>query len=372
VKDTVWKAIKWLLGCGLLATVIWLNWDDIVDKVRQVREEGFAWHLMLFSGLIYLIGLMITFYRWYLLVRVQNLPFRQVDAVRIGFVGFFFNNFLPGAISGDAIKAYFVFREHPDDRTVAIATIIVDRVIGLLGLIFLTGFVGIFYWQEAWDVETLRWILIFVWCVTAATILGWTAVALLPLPLPAIRERVRRIPGAGRILAPLVRCVELYRSHSRAVVVSMILAMIAHVGFVTSFYLCALSVGKEVPTWQAQFLLVPIGMVVQAVPLTPGGNLGVSEFVYKKLFEFKVGPDLAVAGLLACVAMRVVSWAVALIGLICYLPLRATIRKECFHTSPVESEQNEPSAAPVPHGAANRETPFGSQPADKSHEAVPQ
>lgn len=339
MKESVWKIGKWLFGCGLLAAVIWFNWDDIEDKVRQVREEGFAWHLMLFSGLIYLCGLMITFYRWFLLVRVQDLPFRQVDAVRIGFVGFFFNNFLPGAISGDAVKGYFVFREHPDDRTVAIATIIVDRVIGLLGLVFLTGFVGIFYWQEAWDVETLRWILVFVWGVTAATILGWVAVAMLPLPLVAIRERLRRIPAAGKVLAALVRCVELYRSHSQAVAVSMILAMIAHVGFVTSFYLCALSVGKEVPTWQAQFLLVPIGMVVQAVPLTPGGNLGVSEFVYKKLFEFKIGPELAVAGILACVAMRVVSWAVALIGLVCYLPLRTTIRKECFQAPPAEPAQ---------------------------------
>jgi uncharacterized protein (TIRG00374 family) len=279
---------------------------------------------------------------------------------------------LPGAISGDAVKAYFVFREHPENRTVAIATIIVDRVIGLLGLLFLTGFVGIFYWQEAWDVETLRWILIFVWCVSAATILGWFAVAMLPLPLAGIRERVRRFPGLGKIFAALVRCVELYRNHSQAIVVSMLLAMLAHVGFVSSFYLCSLSVGKEVPTWQAQFLLVPIGMVVQAVPLTPGGNLGVGEWVYKKLFEFKIGPDLAVAGLLACVAMRVVSWAVALIGLVCYLPLRATIRKECFDTAATDADPNGASAGSLPDAGANGQAAFGTQQPDKNHEAVPQ
>jgi uncharacterized membrane protein YbhN (UPF0104 family) len=180
------------------------------------------------------------------------------------------------------------------------------------------------------------------------------------------------VPKLGRILAELVLCVEMYRYHSRAVVAATILAMIGHVGFVSSFYFCAVSVnaGKEVPSLQAQFLLLPIGFVVQAVPLTPGGNLGVGEVVFQNLFEYKVGKEDAIAGFLACVAQRVVGWAVALIGLLCYLPLRPAIRKEYLEHTKAEPPVKEGSSATAPTG--NGQAAISSQPTDIDHEAVPQ
>jgi uncharacterized membrane protein YbhN (UPF0104 family) len=345
----------WLLGFGLIAGLAWLNWDGITETVNRVRLVGFAWHWLGLAFLVYVVSLGITFYRWFVLVRAQELPFGQVDALRLGLVGFFFNNFMPGAIGGDVIKAVFVAREQ-QKRTVAIATIVVDRVIGLLGLVLLSGLVGVFYWQEAWDKEVLRWILIFVWGVSAGAILGWLAVAILPLPLAELAGRLRRIPVVGRVLAELICCLVMYRDHSRAVVLAMIMAMIGHVGFVGSFYFCSLSFGRDVPSLASQFLVVPIGFVVQAVPLTPGGNLGVGEAVFQKLFEFKVGREKAVAGFLACAAQRLVAWSVAFIGLMCYLPLRSTIRREPWTDSPLSDGQ----AALHP------------QQAEIDHEAVPQ
>src|SRR5262249_38520042 len=57
------------------------------------------------------IGLLGTFWRWYVLVRAQDLPFRLSDAFRLGFIGYFFNTFLPGSIGGDFVKAACIARE---------------------------------------------------------------------------------------------------------------------------------------------------------------------------------------------------------------------------------------------------------------------
>ncbi|MEC8570467.1 MAG: lysylphosphatidylglycerol synthase transmembrane domain-containing protein, partial [Planctomycetota bacterium] len=88
-----------------------------------------------------LLALLITFVRWYFLVYGLGLPIRIWDAIRFGFVGYFFNFVTVGTVGGDALRAFFVARNNPDRRTEAIATVVVDRLIGLVALFTLTGIV---------------------------------------------------------------------------------------------------------------------------------------------------------------------------------------------------------------------------------------
>ena len=83
--------------------------------------------------------------RWFLLVRAQNLPFTLTNAMRLGMVGNYFNTLLPGAVGGDVIKAVFLAREQ-SRRAVAIATIILDRIIGLCGLVWVVAVLGSLFW----------------------------------------------------------------------------------------------------------------------------------------------------------------------------------------------------------------------------------
>ena len=65
---------------------------------------------------------------------------------------------------------------------------------------------------------------------------------------------------------------------------ALVLAMIGHVGFVMSYYWSSLAVPPPVPSLQQQWLLVPVGMVAESVPLTPG-NLGVGEALFGYLYH---------------------------------------------------------------------------------------
>ena len=55
--------------------------------------------------------------------------------MRIGLIGFFYNSVLPGSVGGDIIKAAAIAREQ-SRRTIAVATVIMDRVIALWGLVW--------------------------------------------------------------------------------------------------------------------------------------------------------------------------------------------------------------------------------------------
>ena len=52
----------------------------------------------------------------------------------LGFIGIVFNLVIPGAVGGDLIKAAYLVRMHIK-KTQAIASMVIDRILGLLGAV---------------------------------------------------------------------------------------------------------------------------------------------------------------------------------------------------------------------------------------------
>ena len=94
--------------------------------------------------LVVLTAVSVTIVRWYLLVRALGLRFRLVDAFRLGYLGYLLNFVSVGSVGGDLFKAIFIAREQPGRRAEAVATVLVDRIVGMYGLVLLTsGVIGL-------------------------------------------------------------------------------------------------------------------------------------------------------------------------------------------------------------------------------------
>jgi hypothetical protein len=103
------------------------------------------------------------------------------------------------------------------------------------------------------------------------------------------------------------------------------LAIIGHVGFVLTFYLATrtLNNADEVPTVQAHYLLVPVGMAIQNGCPTPGG-IGGGEVGFGELYR-RVGFDFD-KGVLGSLTKRVVEWILGLAGYLVYLRMKPALR----------------------------------------------
>ena len=88
-----------------------------------------------------------TFVRWYLLVRVIEPRFKFSRPCFLGLIGMVFNLVIPGAVGGDLIKAAYLVRECGSGKTQAIASMVIDRILGLLGLFILASIAGGFAWR---------------------------------------------------------------------------------------------------------------------------------------------------------------------------------------------------------------------------------
>jgi glycosyltransferase 2 family protein len=281
---------------------------------------------------------MLTFVRWYILVRAVELPFRLLDAFRLGFVGLFFNSFMPGSVGGDVIKAAALAREQ-DRRAVAVATVLMDRAIALWALIWFVALLGAVFWLSGLLVgqgaEQCRTIVTLAWMIIGVSMLVWTALGLLPdWRAQRFAGRLERLPRVGLAVAELWRAVWMYRCRPRAVFSVLVLSWIGHVGFVFFFYCAVLSLwqpdsGEQIPTLTQHFLIVPIGLVIQAAPFFPGGA-GIGELGFGLLYQW-LGCSEA-SGVLGSLVQRVINWTLGLFGYAMYLHMRAalqaTLRRE--------------------------------------------
>src|SRR3954454_20452724 len=134
-----------MVGFGLLGLVIYQN----REKIAEVFQRPVDFRYFALGMGIYLTALLITFARWHQLVRAQGLEFSLRDAVRLGFIGNVFNLVIPGAVGGDVIKAAFLCRMQPDKKPRAVASMVLDRILGLLGLFTLAAVAGAFAWPSA-------------------------------------------------------------------------------------------------------------------------------------------------------------------------------------------------------------------------------
>jgi uncharacterized membrane protein YbhN (UPF0104 family) len=336
-KRIVIIVLKYGLGLGLLAWVVWKYWTIDYDGqdvgIGAALQRPIHWLPFLCTALFCLTSMLLTFLRWFILVRAQDLPFTVPNSIRLGLIGYYFNTFLPGAVGGDIIKAAFIAREQKR-RTVAVSTVLLDRVVGLCGLVWLCATMGILFWLsgsltvlDTLGRRALEIIIAGAAVIMAGSLVFWFLLGFLPIRRAEIfAARLARIPKVGHSLAEFWRSVWIYRCRGRAIAMAMGISMISHTGLVFAFYFAAqtLTPVQELPSLVTHFLIVPVGMTIRAGIPTPGG-IGGGEYAFGTLYEM-LG-FMAAAGILALLAQRVVEWSIGLVGYLVFLRMKPALRE---------------------------------------------
>jgi len=296
-----------VLAFGLLALVIGQN----REKIREVFSRPLDLRLLALAVAIYFVGMVSTFVRWFCLVRVIEPKFRFSATMLLGLIGMVFNLVIPGAVGGDLIKAAYLVRMRIR-KTQAVASMVIDRIVGLLGLFILAAIAGGFAWRMApADVQKL---------IMAA----WVAVGLGVFALIAIFSRIltRMFPQLkgghtrlGVVVSELSEMSATYSGRLEVVLGAIALSVWNHAMNVGAFYVIGRMLFPAMTTTLVQhFLMVPLTLFSMAVPL-PFGALGLSEEVSQQLFKLVNHPS----GALAMMGFRVLMYAGGLVGACVYL-----------------------------------------------------
>ncbi|QOJ14507.1 MAG: flippase-like domain-containing protein [Planctomycetia bacterium] len=243
------------------------------------------------------------------MLAIQGVRLRGWDATKLTFVGNFFNFALPGTTGGDLIKAYYITR-FTAQKTEAVTTVFLDRVVGLLGLVILAGGMMAISWDGG-QFGRLAMVIGAVCAglaVLAAMVMSKRLRHLIRLP-----QLAARLP-AGEHLLRVGRSFTAMRSRPTMVLAALLLTVLLQACVMVSAYFMALALGMK-DDFVRYFIYVPIGFLIAAIPVSPPQAFGVMEWAYIQFFA-NTGMSSASQAVTFALAVRAIQLVWALPGVL--------------------------------------------------------
>ncbi|RME18178.1 MAG: UPF0104 family protein, partial [Bdellovibrio sp.] len=288
MKDRFFTLLKVIIAVGLIVWLVAKGNLSLKDMSHLFSPLAF----LFFMGLA-VINLLITAWRWHVLLKAKGFSLSFKDVFPLQLIGVFFSFALPaGSVGGDLVKGYYVIKGEDQRKLDAGMTVLMDRIVGLyamvfLGLFFMTLKVSVFWNSPA---------LFSLYMMTAAAFGGLTLVLLLAFSHKAFslfNKILVHMPLGDKVLK-VYEGMKSYRNHKLALIKAFSLSLLAQAVGVLFFMVAGSFLKVSGVPWTTYFFVVPIGMLITAIPLSQGG-VGVGQVAMMYLFGVFTGiKDLVV------------------------------------------------------------------------------
>jgi hypothetical protein len=266
--------------------IYWLIQSGKLDfkLLLELKEHPSAVASALFFAIL---NILIVAWRWRLILSArtsEHLPLKGI--LSITWIGQFFSSVLPGSVSGDLIKIIYV--RHYDknlSKKFLLASIFIDRLMGLAGLILLVGISSIIF-GAAMDtsIEGFKQLLQMNFLLVGIVLSSMIIFFIGHRPVERILIIIRGKIGLHRILDRVINLWsdlgEIRPKMLKAILISLV---IQFVGVLVFWSLISPFVDDKLDFIHA-LCFIPIGLMTLALPVAPGG-LGVGHAIFQKLFE---------------------------------------------------------------------------------------
>jgi glycosyltransferase 2 family protein len=253
------------VAAAIIAVTIWASQNNrYVILGRSFAKMG-PWF---FAGIVaaFIASQAILASRWWLLLRTQGIHIHILAAVKLHFLGLFYNNAMPGSVGGDLIRAWYVTK-HTEKKFEAVLSIFVDRFVGLLSALIMAGFcyfvllrnVNLGASQKAAS-GILKWLVIII-----AVLLILTAI------IPAGRRLLAKVYQYGVTFAKkLGTAAVLYGRNPLTILTAFCLTFLLQGIVITGFWLIGRQIGIEAGV-KYYFVFFPLTWGLGAIPVSVGG-----------------------------------------------------------------------------------------------------
>jgi len=282
------KRTTWLRWLGTLLSIILFivllrqqgqGWKDIIAAASQI-----SWWRFLLAFCLVMVSRLAVAGRWHALMHSAGTGITPSQSIRLTFTMLFASNFLPTTIGGDVVRYAGAVRLG-FNNAISLASLVVDRLIGMAGMAMALPF-GVFaYFQYIQPTSSL------------------TVVA-----IPWLQPLIERFK---RYLLELLQAVKIWLNKPRSLLSSL--------GFTWVHMLCTFSavsvllagMGEQVPFWMIMGLWSATYFIT-LLPISING-MGVQELAIT-YFYVKIGGISPASGVTLALLMRLLQMAASLPG----------------------------------------------------------
>lgn len=314
-KTVLFVVFKFLFAFGLIA---WLVSNGMLDFSSLTVLVDFR-HFGVLAFLIFL-NLLVNNIRWTAMLKMKGFGFTNKHTFPLTLIGTFFNYAMPGGLGGDVVKGYYLLKRSSDSRTLAAITVLMDRLIGMYGMV-MVSVVGI---AVEWSAVQAHPELQILALLVVGLFLGMTAFFAVSFSVvvyhhPLVDLLFEKLPG-GAFLNKLYEAVHSYRNHPASLLYFLFLSLISQLLIVIFVWYFAWISGVQELMFFIYLFAVPLAIISTVLPVAPGG-IGVGQAAAYYLFglfagiEGHFGPD-------AITAYQVVLFGWGLFGAYFYITAR--------------------------------------------------
>jgi hypothetical protein len=244
--------------------------------------------------LVFFLCTIVATARWKILLAVQDINMTWLRTWQLFMIGMFFNLFMLGSTGGDVVKMFLTMREARNNKAAALLSVFMDRVIGMLALIFLS--VGFLYFRydllnHAEGSSTLLNLLLWLMAAALLIIVGMFAVS----ALGWVHYLPQWTPLRGRIVEISAAC-HMYAKGWRLTIWAFLISFPLFGMFFTTFYCAARAFTDQLGIVDI-FSVMPIVAVITAIPISVSG-IGLRESLFVSLLA-PFGVAAAIATLIS-------------------------------------------------------------------------
>lgn len=222
--------------------------------------------------------------RVWLILRSYDIRIPVVRMFMINWIGGFFNTCLPGGVSGDVVKGYYIVQEdRKKEITNVIVTLVIDRIIGVSSLIILS-FLTLLVYDRLVGENVLPGPLVYMVIGLFTGVVVFYGILLFPFQEgkdPLVRF-ISILPGKDTLLR-IYRAFKHFQQHKGVLLYSIIISIGVHLSFVAMLVEIARFMGKSVAVAD-QLFIMPLGFITTVIPLAPGG-IGIGHVAFDSLYR---------------------------------------------------------------------------------------
>lgn len=278
-KNILLVTSKILIAAGLL---YWLFSSGKLDFSLIIKSLNYPLSWVVGLSCV-ILNIIIGAYRWKILVHtIHDITFFK--SLRLTWIGLLFNSVLPGAVSGDFIKVVYAKKEIPKlSKTFLLVSVMIDRVLGLIGLLILLGLGTILLGTSNSLIESSG--LIYFNFILFIGALVFIVSLFLPVKIQSIFLVIgKKVPILGDHIHKTLAAIWDIGRNKKIILSGILISIIGQASNISAFYFLIKPFVTSELTLGMCFSFVPIGLICVAIPITPAG-LGLGHAVFDKLFS---------------------------------------------------------------------------------------
>jgi hypothetical protein len=273
-----------------------------VDIIQRLHFNKQTIILLCLDAILLFIGALLLSLRMWRLLRIVGFNIGFSEALRVNLASMCLGLVLPGLIGIDAIRASYFCLQNKDRKIDAFTSIFIDRVIGIYALILLASMAAVL--GLLFDLDSIHNSYVLVSMTTLITVtFGLTLLCnKTVLKFAPVAALFKCLP---MVIQGIITTLQRFACFPKEMSICLLISLFSQAITITNFVIIGILIKDNLPVL-AHFIINPIALFLNAVPLTPGG-LGITESAFTYLFKVAGSDNGATISLLARINQYCVS-----------------------------------------------------------------